>query len=240
MKLMYAKESQLATSSRLVSMVSTMESSDKRSRRICVNPFKISCSVMLLGPPCDVRGVRYIVGQLQYPPCRAGSHSFATERKAECAIQLADDPVLRSWNVVGAKGAYAHAAHGLDSDIHRFMLQLPAEYTAAHHPGIDFKQVGDLRVWTQNHRTDQAIVAESVDEPEFQGETSIGGGEARDIFKGMTSGRRIKLIRLSDQLCDTCQIDGLEGSEDHRHLESPQKVVHALRRLKKGVAPSVG
>lgn len=42
MKLIYAKESQLGTSSRLVSMVSTIESSDKRSRRIRVNSFSMS------------------------------------------------------------------------------------------------------------------------------------------------------------------------------------------------------
>ena len=162
------------------------------------------------------------------------------EREAECRIQLADDSVFRGWYVVGAKRSYTHAARSLDSDIHRFMLQLPAEYPAAHDPGIDFDQAGDLRVRTQNHRADKTIVAEPVDEAELQRETSIGGDEPRHIFMGMTSGRRIKLICFPDQLCDTRQIDGLEGSEDHRHLESPQKVVHALRRLKKGVARSVG
>ena len=49
--------------------------------------------------------------------------------------------------------------------------------------------------------------------------------------EGVTPGRRIKLICFPDQLCDTSQIDGLEGFEAHRHLESPQKVAHALRRL---------
>src|SRR6266852_3823593 len=60
------------------------------------------------------------------------------------------------------------------------------------------------------------------------------------MFKRMPSGRRVKLICFPDQLCDSRQIDGLEGPEGHRHLESAQKVVHALRRPEKGLSRSVG
>src|SRR6266851_3072610 len=158
--------------------------------------------------------VRHIVGQLQEPPRRAVmGRGFLREREAEGRIQLPDDTVPRGWYVVSAKRPYTHLTRSLHSDIHRFQLQLPAEHSAAHDPGIDLDQIGHLRIWKQNHRAYQTVVAEPVDEAVLQRETSIGGDEPRHIFKGMPSGRRIKLVSFPDQLCDTRQIDGLEGSE---------------------------
>src|SRR5712692_9046457 len=112
--------------------------------------------------------VRHIVGQLQEPPRRAVmGRGFLREREAEGRVQIADDTVFRGWYVVGAKRPYTHPTRSLHSDIHRFSLQLPAEHPAAHDPGIDLDQIGHLRVWTQNHRADKTVVAESIGEAEL-------------------------------------------------------------------------
>lgn len=148
-----------------------------------------------------------------------GCSGILREREAEGRVQLADDTVFGSWYVIGAKHPYAHPTRCLHSDIHRFLLQLPAEHSATHDPGVDLHQIGRLWVWKQNHRADKTVVAEPVDEAELQRETSIGGGEPCYIFKGMPSSRRIKLICFSDQLCNSSQIDCPEGAKGHRHLE---------------------
>jgi hypothetical protein len=166
--------------------------------------------------------------------------SFLPRREAKARVQLSDDTVFRGWYVVGAERSYTQPPGSFHSDIHRLALQLPAEHPAAHDPGIDLDPIGRLRVRTQNHRADQTVVAEPVDEAELQRETSVAGDEPRHILKGMPPGRRIKLIGFPDQLCDTRQIDGSEGPEGHRHLEPAQKVVYALRRLAKGLSRSVG
>jgi len=173
--------------------------------------------------------MRHIFGQLQEPPRGAISRRRVRRKpEAEGRVQPADDTVFCGWYVVGAKGGNTHSTRTLNSDIHCLMLQLPAEHPAAHDPGIDLEQIGRLRVWTQNHGADQTVVAEPVGEAELERETSSGGDEPRNSLKGVTPGRQIELICFPDQLRDTGQIDGLEGPEGQGHLESAQKIVHAL------------
>lgn len=156
------------------------------------------------------------------------------ESESEGRVQLPDDSILRGWYVIGVKSSYPHGTRRLHSDVHRFELQLPPEYPTAHDPGIDFEQVGYLRVRAHNHRADKAVVAEPVDQAELEGETAVGGDKPLNILKGMAPGCQIKLIGLADELCDTRKFDGLERPENHGHLEPAQKVVHALGRFEKG------
>src|SRR5580658_3569814 len=145
-----------------------MESSDKRSRRIRVNPFRISCSVMLHRPPGNVGRVWDIVGQLQEPPRRAVmGRALLRELEAEGCVQLFYNSIFGSRYVVGAKRPYTHPKRSLHCDIHCFPLQLATEHPATHDPGIDLDQIGRLEVWRQNHRADKAVVTELVDEAEL-------------------------------------------------------------------------
>lgn len=156
------------------------------------------------------------------------------ESESEGPVQLPDDGILRGWYVIGVKSSYPHETCGFHSNVHRLGLQLSTEYPTAHDPGVDFEQVGYLRVRAHNHRANKAVVAEPVDQAELQGEAAVGGDKPLNILKGMAPGCQIKLISLADELCDTREFDGLEGPKDHGHLEPAQKVVHALGRFEEG------
>jgi hypothetical protein len=50
----------------------------------------------------------------------------------------------------------------LDSNVHRFKLEPPTEYAAAHDPVVDFKQVFFIGYRPKNHCADETIVADPI------------------------------------------------------------------------------
>src|SRR2546430_842165 len=121
------RESQLGTSSRRVSILSTIESSIKRSRRTRARTSRISWSPILFPQPIDVCFPADVLGQVQAPLYRAVCRRpRICTAETETRVQIADHGVLLGRNVVGAKSAYAATAGSLDRDVHGFELKLPA------------------------------------------------------------------------------------------------------------------
>src|SRR4051794_3467267 len=169
MKLMYASESHSRTSSRRVVILSTIASSSRRSRRIRVKDSRIASSERLFRSAENVGLTRGVVGKVQEPTRSTVRQPVEwSVREAERFVECRHHAVLRRRDVGATKLPRAASPAGLDGDIHRFVLEFSAEYTAAHHPRVDLENARIVLVGSEKHRTDQPVVAEPIGEPELK------------------------------------------------------------------------
>src|SRR5262249_54099917 len=120
-------------------------------------------------------------------------------------------------DVVRVNRPGAAAAGFLHRDVHCFKLELSTKDTAAHDPIVDCEDVRLLRVGTQDHCTNQAVVAEFVEQAELQSDGFGRRGATCNLFGGVSPSCGVELIGLVDQLRDAPEVGGRERAEYHGH-----------------------
>src|SRR5450631_355855 len=183
--------------------------------------------------PADVSGLRAIGIDCELPQRRfAGVRMDFDE--TEALVQIPNHGIFRSRDVFAAQYVGAAFARRFNGDIHNLELEFPAKHTAAHHPRVDVENTGLRAGRPHDHRTDQAVVPESIDETELEHDVGAILAELRDLFQRMTLSGRIELIGLVDELRDPRYIDVLDGAIDSGHVQAGEVVVKIMRRAPVG------
>ena len=164
--------------------------------------------------PNDVSVPSDVVGKIEAPARRPIGRRGSTDLgEAEARVEVADHVVLGRRDVFCDQHPRAALPRSLDGDIHRFEFKLSAEHAAAHHPILDLEHVVLCRRRAQDHRADEPVVAQAIQEAKLQG---YGPGifhDPRNLFAGVPTRRGVELIGLVDELDDASVIDGGEGPE---------------------------
>src|SRR6266404_1148353 len=116
--------------------------------------------------PGDVGGSRVIGLERELPQRRFASPGIDSN-EAEALVKVPDHDVLRSRDVLRAQYAGAAFARRFNGDIHGLELEFAPEYAAAHDPRVDVENAGLCADRPHDHRADEAVVAESIDETEL-------------------------------------------------------------------------
>ena len=117
----------------------------------------------------------------------------------------------------------------LNGEVHGFKLELPAEHATAHYPILDLENFFAVGSGAEDHGADETVVADSIQEAEFQSQNVKIVNDICYLLGGVAPGCRVELVGLVDQLDDAGVIDSRERPKQNRHFKSAEEFVDTLR-----------